>query len=62
MVRCLNYLVRRSAPILGAGVLLQTGGCGVDIGSAGSTLFGLILEQLVGSFVFGAFNVSPTGF
>ena len=62
MVKYFNALWRKAASILGAGMLLQAGGCAVDPASAGETLLGFILQRLIGDIVFGAFNVSTGGF
>ena len=48
---------RKAALLLGAGMLLQTGGCDVTGG-----LLSSILAALISSFVTGAFNVSGGGF
>jgi len=50
-------LLRRALPLLSGGVLLQTGGCGVDLGAFAVQVTQSILGQLVGGLVFGAFNL-----
>lgn len=50
---------RRFAVIAAAGMVFQTTGCAVDTQSLALTLFGTILQNLVATFVFGAFNLVP---
>ena len=50
-------LQRKAALLLGAGMLLQTGGCDITGG-----LLSSILTTLITSLVAGAFNVSGGGF
>jgi len=42
---------------LGAGVLLQAGGCTVDINSLAAGLTQSIINTIVADFIFGIFNV-----
>lgn len=58
MGKCFDSLLRKVVPILSAGMLLQTGGCTFDAGSAAQTLGDFVLARIVSSIVFGAFNVS----
>lgn len=57
MLNRLHRLARRTAPLLGAGMLLQTGGCTVDTTAIFSGLVTSIANSLISSIVFGAFNV-----
>lgn len=50
-----RVLVRRSLPLLSAGILLQAGGC--DPGALVAQTAQAILTQLIGGIVFGAFNL-----
>lgn len=61
MTRRWNSIVRKTAPILGAGLLLQAGGCGVDFTTTVQGLLTTVVNNLLASFVFGAFNI-PVGF
>ncbi|UCE59584.1 MAG: hypothetical protein JSU63_19340 [Phycisphaerales bacterium] len=53
-----DLILKRIAPFLGAGALLQAGGCTVDFGESTATLLGLMFQRLVVDVVFGAFNLS----
>ena len=55
MAKFYRVLVRRSLPLLAAGVLLQTGGC--DPGALVAQTGQAIISQLIGGVVFGAFNL-----
>ena len=57
MINRLYSLTRRVSPLLGAGILLQTGGCVIDTNAIFSGLLTSIANNLISSFVFGAFNV-----
>lgn len=57
MTRFLNYWTRRAAPLLGAGMLLQAGGCAMDPNAVFGGVFTSILNSLIANFVFGAFNL-----
>jgi len=50
-------LARRTAPPLGAGMLLQTGGCPIDTTTLAAGLLTSIANSLISNIVFGAFNV-----
>jgi len=50
-----RVLVRRSLPLLSAGILLQASGC--DPGNLAAQTAQAILTQFVGGIVFGAFNL-----
>lgn len=58
-------LMRRWMPVLGAGVLLQTGGCQTDtaalLASSVTGLLASVVNEIITAFVFNAFNVAvPT--
>ncbi len=59
-----DLILKRIAPFLGMGALLQVGGCSTDLGEHTAALFGLMFQRLVVDVVFGAFNLStsPMGF
>ena len=61
MTRRWNSIVRKTAPVLGAGMLLQAGGCGVDLTTSVQGWLTTVVSNLVTSFVFGAFNI-PVGY
>ena len=48
---------RRFATYLGAGVLLQAGGCMFDTSELAGGLVSAVVNNLIASFVFGAFNL-----
>lgn len=48
--------VRWAAPILGGGLLLQTGGCAIDPALLVEGLFLTAINELVTQAVFGLFN------
>ncbi len=50
-------IVRRSLPLLGAGMLLQAGSCAVDTNALAAGLATSVVNSLISSFVFGAFNL-----
>ncbi|UCC29812.1 MAG: hypothetical protein JSU86_16600 [Phycisphaerales bacterium] len=62
MMRHWNSIVRKMAPVLGAGLLLQAGGCSVDLSAIGQGLLTSIATNLISSIVFGLFNVPLSGF
>ena len=56
-------IVRRLAAFASAGLLLQVGGCGVNLTETMQTLLLTTLNNLIASAVFGAFNLpEPSGF
>jgi len=57
MSRFYGRFVRKCSPWLGAGVLLQAGGCTVDINSLAAGLTQSIINTIVADFIFGIFNV-----
>ena len=63
MTRRWNALARKIAPMLGAGVLLQTGGCNLEPAGLAQELVTAIANNLITSLVFGVFNLPvPGGF
>ena len=62
MTRCWNSFVRKAGPLLGAGLLLQVGSCAVDPNAVVGGLVTTVLNNLITSVVFGAFNVPLSGF
>jgi len=57
MLKRLHSLARCATPLLGAGMLLQTGGCTLDSNAIFSGLVTAVTNNLISSIVFGAFNV-----
>jgi hypothetical protein len=57
MTKRFNYLVRRIMPVVSAGLLFQAGGCAFDTNSLVAGLASTIANQLISSFVYGAFNI-----
>jgi hypothetical protein len=57
MTGCWNSFVRKATPLLGAGLLLQAGGCTVDVNSLAAGLLTSIANNLIASYVFGVLNV-----
>lgn len=57
MTKRFNYLVRRIVPIVSAGLLFQANGCTMDTNTLVSGLASSIANQLISSFVYGAFNI-----
>jgi hypothetical protein len=55
----LYFWGRRCAAIATTGMVFQASGCTVDNQELVATLFSTILQNLVGTFVFGAFNLVP---
>ena len=56
-------IVRRLAAFASAGLLLQVGGCGVNLSETMQTLLLTTVNNLIASAVFGAFNLpEPSGF
>lgn len=62
MKRYWNSFVRKAAPLLGAGFLLQASGCAIDVGEIAQGLLTATAGNLITSYVYGAFNVSTSGF
>lgn len=57
MTKRFHYIVRRIIPVFSAGYLFQTSGCTLDTNALASGLATTIANQLISSFVFGAFNL-----
>ncbi len=57
MTKRFNYLVRRIVPIVSAGFLFQANGCTLDANALVSGLVSSIANQLITSYVYGAFNI-----
>ena len=57
MSQRINRMFRRFAPVLGAGMLLQAGGCNLDINTLAAGLVTSIANNLITNLVFGAFNL-----
>ena len=57
MTRRLNGIFRRIAPVLASGMLLQAGGCNLDLNTLAAGLVNSIVNSFITSFVFGAFNL-----
>lgn len=62
MVKRSNLIIRKLAPVVGAGMLLQAGGCTFDLQTVTQGLVTSVANNLLASFVFGLFNVPLTGF
>ena len=57
MTKRLTYVLRRIMPMVSAGLLFQANGCALDTNSLLAGLASTIANNLISSFVFGAFNV-----
>ena len=57
MSQRINRMFRKIAPVLGAGMLLQTGGCNLDINTLTAGLVTSIVNNLITNLVFGSFNL-----
>ena len=57
MTKRMYSIARRVVPLLGAGMLLQAGGCTLDTNTLLSGLTTAIASNLISSFVFGYFNL-----
>ena len=55
MIERAHRMARKLYPLLAAGVLLQTTGC--DTTGLTGTLATLVIQNLISSYVFGAFNL-----
>lgn len=55
----LNGIMRRMAPIFAAGVVFQTTGCTFDTATLTGGLLTYVVNSVVSSFVFSAFNLAP---
>ena len=54
----LNRLMRRVTPFLGAGMLLQAGGCTVNFNELFAGLATSVVNELITGIIFGAFNIA----
>jgi hypothetical protein len=54
----LTRLMRRVSPLLGAGVLLQTGSCATNMNEILAGLTNSIVNELITGIVFGFFNLA----
>lgn len=54
-------IVRKIAPVLSTGLLLQAGGCTVDANSTLQQLVTTATNNLIADYVFGAFNLGTFG-
>ena len=52
-----DFLFRRLAPVLSAGVLVQTNGCATDLSTLAPEFISTIASALINNLVFGAFNL-----
>ncbi len=57
MTKRMYSIARRVVPLLGAGMLLQAGGCTLDSTALLTGLTNAIASNLISSFVFGSFNL-----
>ncbi len=57
MTKRVNWIIRRTAPLLGAATLLQAGGCSTDLNNLAAGLVTSIANSLLSSLVLGVFNV-----
>ena len=57
MTKRLTHFARRIVPIVSAGLLFQANGCSLDANSLAAGLATTIANNLINSFVFGAFNL-----
>jgi hypothetical protein len=57
MTKRMYSIARRVVPLLGAGMLLQAGGCAVDTNALFAGLATTIARNFISSYVFGAFNL-----
>ena len=58
MTKVWNCLTRRLAPLAGAGLLLQANGCTLDTTNLAQDLITAFGNDLISSYVFGAFNLT----
>jgi len=57
MMKRVDFLFRRLAPVLSAGVLVQTNGCATDLSTLAPEFISTIASALINNLVFGAFNL-----
>ena len=58
MTRYVGKMTKRMTAILCSGMLLQAGGCDLEAAELAAGLFGTIANNLLASFVYGAFNLA----
>jgi len=57
MTKRMYSIARRVVPLLGAGMLLQAGGCTIDTKTLLTQLTTAIANNFISSYVFGSFNL-----
>ena len=57
MTKRMYSIARRVVPLLGAGMLLQAGGCTFDNNALLTGLVTTIANNFISSYVFGSFNL-----
>lgn len=62
MTKYWSSFVRKAGPVLSAGLLLQANGCTVDTTALAQSWLTSIASNLLGSLVFGSFNVPTSSF
>lgn len=62
MTRHWNSIVRKMAPALSAGLLLQANGCTIDANTIAQDVLTAVANNLIANIVFGIFNVPLSGF
>ncbi len=62
MTRHWNSIVRKMAPALSAGFLLQANGCTIDTNAIAEGVVTAVVNNLISNIVFGIFNVPLSGF
>ena len=60
MTRSWNSIVRKMAPMLSAGLLLQVNGCSLDLRTVTQEIVTAAVNNMLASFVYGIFNI-PLG-
>jgi len=58
-VNRLTHAFRRLVPLLGAGMMLQASSCQLNTSEIAASLTVSFLNNLIASYVFGAFNLVP---
>lgn len=54
-----RFAIRRLAPLAAAGLLLQAGSCQTTGAELAANLAVAVTTNLINSFIFGAFNLTP---
>jgi hypothetical protein len=62
MANQMQKVVRRLAPVFGAGMLLQASGCQIDGAELAAGLTSTIITQAVTAWVFNFFSLGTGGF